>query len=876
MATFMQSFNASGAQSPRETIAGFLKRNAGLIIGVSLFVTFWMLVYTFAVYKPEYAAKSMVIIKDSAITGRYIEPDQYYALQTTSSSSSNPVLNTMGLLESGAIRDDLWVYFQSKHPEQLKKLKIKTKKQWDAFYQDGSSMIKAKNQTGTDLIAVEFAWNDPAIAREALGVVLTAFQNASRDLNRSEQSTRTRFLDQQVREIEDQLADIRRQKSVYQNENHTVSLKREGDDLAGSRMELSNRLSQIEAQAQGKEKLARRYQQLLGMNPEKALKASALGQNSSMARLQDELYRLQQQYSLMTSSLTETNPKVKEIEAQIQQVENNLEAERTRTLGADSIGKGQPVVADSSRNDLVKAMLVAHGEAQDLRAQASVIRTRLGQINTDISDFPQKAEGLAKIEQKEASLSVALDNLRQKTLENRLKEEQTLSNVFIVDQPRLPDKANFPNRNHLVVLSLLMGLGVGLASAFAKEQLSSSRQYGLPEWLEPLEQNDDDNNVAPETQPQPQIPASSNVVLQPPPQVTVLNNEPIAEKVELPVVGSLFDSLVPVAGPMLRQQQNQQPEIRRDLTRPLSQQPDVIPEMTHPVVNPLAQPEPAPTAEQPIPAILRPDFEIQEEHLMPPEVITPARSVRMAPTPSPVTVAQAQAEHQAKTALPLSEQEGIPTMHVAPEITPVEIMPAPPAATPTPEPVELDSERPITHEPISYKAPAQVNVVAESPLEETITEAPVSESSEADEHAVSLYEEQARKMPLPRRVRGVPAFLLGQETEENETRQPYTLVPKKQLLSPGDDLTQDMAPLEAPVQAPEESDYQPFPDEITGESFRPRKPLIKPIFFGKKPNRNPEAYFGLGNPKQRKRSELPTSLNRLMASIQGHPAKYDA
>lgn len=875
MAIFMQSFNDSGAQSPRETIAGFLKRNAGLIIGVSLFVTFWMLVYTFAVYKPDYAAKSMVIIKDSAITGRYIEPDQYYALQTTSSSSSNPVLNTMGLLESGAIRDDLWAYFQSKHPEQLKKLKIKTKKEWDAFYQDGSSVIKAKNQTGTDLIAVEFSWSDPAIAREALGVVLTAFQNASRDLNRSEQSTRTRFLDKQVSEIEDQLADIRQQKSAYQNVNHTVSLKREGDDLAGSRMELSNRLNQIEAQAQGKEKLARRYQQLLGMNPEKALKASALGQNSSMARLQDELYRLQQQYSLLTSSLTETNPKVKEIEAQIQQVKSNLEAESTRTLGTTPTGQEQPVVADSSRNDLVKAMLVAHGEAQDLRAQAAVLRNRLEEINSNISEFPQKAEGLAKIEQKEASLSLALDNLRQKTLENRLKEEQTLSNVFIVDQPRLPDKAQFPNRNHLVVLSLLMGLGVGLATAFAKEQLSSSRQYGLPEWLEPLEQNDDDNNVSPEMQPQLQMPANGNVVVQSP-QVTVLHNEPVADKVELPVVGSLFDSLVPVAGPMLRQQQNQPLEIRRDLTSPLAQQPEVTPEISHPAVNQPVQPETAPTAEQPAPAILRPDFEIQEEHLTPPEVFIPARSVRMAPTPSPVTVAQAQAEHQAKTALPLSDQEGVPTMHAAPEITPVEIVPAPPTATPAPVSAELNSERPITHEPISYKAPAQVNVVAESLPEESIMEAPVSESPQADEPATSLYEEQARKMPLPRRVRGVPAFLLGQETEENEDRQPYTLVPKKQLLSPGDDLTQDMAPLEAPVQAPEDSDYQPFPEEIAGESFRPRKPLIKPIFFGKKPNRHPEAYFGLGNPKQRKRSELPTSLNRLMASIQGHPAKYDA
>jgi uncharacterized protein involved in exopolysaccharide biosynthesis len=251
---------------PQTSIFDFLKRNALLIISVGLFVTFWMLVYTFTVYKPNFAAKAMVIIKDSAITSRYIEPEQYYALQTTSSSSSNPVLNTMGILKSGAISDALWNYFQTKRPEQLKKNKIKTRKEWDSFYQDGSAFIKAKNQPGTDLISIQFGWSDPVIAKEALTVVVKAFQDASRDLNKEEQISRTKFLNKQVVEIEKELAEIRKQKSEYQSTKRTVSVKREGDDLAGSRMELSNKLSQLESQARGKENVVRRYQQLLGMS----------------------------------------------------------------------------------------------------------------------------------------------------------------------------------------------------------------------------------------------------------------------------------------------------------------------------------------------------------------------------------------------------------------------------------------------------------------------------------------------------------------------------------------------------------------------------------------------------------------------------------
>lgn len=874
MAPFTSQQSKNKTLSLQASVAGFLKRNAALIVGVWLFITFWMLIYTFMVYKPGYAAKSMVIIKDSAVTGRYIEPDQYYALQTTSSSSSNPVLNTMGILKSNAIRNALWEFFRQNHPEQLKKNNIKSQQDWNDFFQDGSAFIKAKNQSGTDLIAIQFSWPNPVIAKEALGVVLIAFQNASRDLNRSEQITRTQFLDRQVADLEAQLTRIRNQKSAYQSTNGTVSVNREGDDLAASRMELSNKLNQIEGQAQGKEKLVRLYQQLLGMSSETALKASAIGQNSSIIRLQDELYRLEQQYSLLSASLTEANPKVQEVKAQIAQLKASLNAEEMRTLGVkNSAGNTQTVVADSTRGDLIRSMLMAQGEAQDLRAQATLTRTRLGQITTDISGFPQKAEGLAQIEQKEASLSTALNQLRQKALEGRLKEEQTLSNVFILDQPSLPDHAQFPNQSHLAILSVLMGLGVGLTTAFAKEQLASTNSYGLPQWLEPLDETSetDDTLELENDYPKKGKPVLVRHPLNPAPKIGMTSHEPVSDKVSLPAVGSLFDSLVPVAGPMLHQQ-SQNPEFREDLTRPISPKAqnqakaNDTPAETTPPLNASAPLEASLSKSVEL-DLLYPDFKIQENHLRPhDEVIAPppstiAQSVRVAPTPSPISVAQAQASYQANATLPMMGMEGVPVLHTAQGITAGEdadfLSSFQAGSLASSESARQESNDSIVFEPIQYKAPSQVNVVAE----------PLAPPTPTDEAATSLYEDHARQMPLPRRMRGVPAFLMGNDLEEDQPQPPYTLIPKKQQLSADDDLSQDMAPLTAPSPEAQASELLPFPDEVKGESFHPRQPLMSSFKSGKKPDLNPEAYFGIQN-RQQKQSQLPISINRLMAAIQ--------
>lgn len=850
---------ASFSTSQQATLTGFFSRNARLIAGVGLFVTFWMLVYTFVVYKPGYAAKATVIIKDSAITSRYIESEQYYALQTTSSSSSNPVLNTMGILKSGAISEALLAYFQSKHPEELKKNKIKTKKDWDSFYQDGSSFIKAKNQPGTDLIAIQFSWSNPIIAKEALIVVVKAFQDASRDLNKEEQISRTKFLKRQVGEIEEQLATIRAQKSAYQSNERTVSVKREGDDLAGSRMELSNKLSQLESQAQGKENMARRYQQLLGMDASKALTASAIGQNSSMSKLQDELYRLQQQYSLLNSSLTENNPKVREVQAQIEQVKANIEAETIRTMGHQFTGNPDGVVADGTRNTLITNMVQAQGEGQDLRAQASIIRKRLQQIDRDIKTFPGMAEGLANIEQKEASLSQALDQLREKVLEGRLKEEQTLSNVFIVDAPRLPEKPQFPNRSHLLVLSVLLGFGVGVASAFAREQFTSRDGCELPEWLEPVE-TDSMSEPAEERQlvasrawqsaqrepARPVQPVAPVLVPQP--------REVAEERVELPVIGSLFDSLVPVAGPMAQKQAQVQPvEFRRDLTRPLPKadvvEPSVVESIQdlpqHPVVQDPQAPIISVTDESTALAMSI------NEHVVPTtvsdDISQPAKTVKMAVPIDPTLLAEL---HNRSQNVPRPTPTDVPVLHASLPIT-----------------------------PLPQSQPEQMEYV-ETPETVSLT----------DSEARDLYDAQAKEMPLPRRRNRIPAFLLDGEPVVNEmddeSQPPYTLVPKKQLLSATDDLMQDVAPLEpteqqavSSVDIEESSDaveqqdqdfeplHSPIPAFMREESVNvPLQPLLSGFRFGRKPSRNPERFFGLGA-RAAKKQELPSSLTRMMQTL---------
>lgn len=770
---------------PEDTPIRFLKRNSLLIGGVAAFVMFWVLVYAFTLHSTQYAAKSVVIIKDSAITSRYVMPEQYYALQTTTSNSSNPVLNTMGLLKSKSISDALYDYFQEKRPEELSRNRIASRADWDRFFLDGSSFIKAKNQPGTDLITVEFEWDNPVVAQEALQVVVNAFQQASLELNQSEQRSRTSFLEKQVEEVDAQLAAVRSRKTRYRQGAGTVSVKRESDDLAGSRMELGNRLSQIEASARGKEAEVARYQKMLGMNPEKALKASALGQNATMAKLQDELYQLQQKAANLRTTYTENNPKVKEVQSQIDQIKADIEAEKVRTLGKQAADVQDGVVADTTRGTVVASMVAAQAEANRLRSEAAVIRNRLGEVNGMIQRFPQVESELAGIEQEEASLGSALDNLRQKVMEAKVKEEQTLSNVFIVDPPRMPVKPEFPTQLHLVVLSVVMGLGAGVVTAMGKEQLTGQGgEFRMPTWMQPVEgpvyvqaeASDERVSAESETAAQP-LPVSGRNAE----RKIVSGPVSVPEPADLPPARPSLPEveMVPVAGPMAERQPEQARAIQQDIMQAAA-------DNGNGHANGNAQ------AKRRIPAVsdlgdFNRAYSLYQPVAEGPVVYNGNGKVR---TAKPV-VAEVIAARQPQAERDIAEDyQGVPVMHASPAPSPKE-EPVPAAMT-LPRALEEEAFG-RTASPSGWEslpdAPARPDVTYAMP-EDDASQAPVlvsvgaRPSEDPDEMEWSPLPE-----PAPRRGRGLPAFLMDEMPEP----------PRKSILSAEDDLMQDVDPLPPPV-----------------------------------------------------------------------------
>ncbi|MEB3287278.1 MAG: hypothetical protein VKJ04_07225 [Vampirovibrionales bacterium] len=445
-----------------------VKQNKKLFVSVLLFTWLLSTTVTLIAYKPTYVSKGMLMIKDTAVTAKYITGDSY---ETTTSLSTSSVINTMGLLKADAYKHKLWDFFRTYHPEELKSRNIKNFKQWNAFFGNGSKLISYWNAPGTDLINVDFKWSNPQIATEGLQVVIDTFKELSLNLNQSEQRERGRFLGTQIEDMQHRLTAVREKIGNIKEANGIVDLAEENANIARARINLKTDMSATRAEASGKLSQLSGYQSMLGMSAKQAVTASALGRNDVFAKMQSELYALRSERNSLLTRYTEDSVKVQDVDNRIKQLEDNLEKEMKRTVGHGSGGRVPMAVSDSTRGDAVSRMMEAKAGALELGARSGALQRYLGELDTRAKKLNKVSVVLADLKLEEATLDESLKTLKEKELDAKLKETQTLSNVFVAEQPQIPLVPVAPTRTHFLIIDVLLAVIVAGLAIAAKEYL---------------------------------------------------------------------------------------------------------------------------------------------------------------------------------------------------------------------------------------------------------------------------------------------------------------------------------------------------------------------------------------------------------------------
>ena len=333
---------------------------------------------------------------------------------------------------------------------------------------------------------VTFDDNDPNVAYRVVRTLLDTFMEDSLGLKRSDSGVAQRFLEAQIKDYEQKLAEAESRLARFKQENMGTMPGSGGGYVQRLETEMTSlqQLRQAYTQLQTRrDELAR---QLAGEEPTFGLMGSAEGNP-----IDGQIARLKAQRDSLLLQYTEKHPQVQALQDTIARLEEEKRggAKVSSSVAAPGAGlsEDEAMVRSLDMNPVYQNLRLSLSQAD---ADLAAVRGQMQAQQALVNDLRGRMAAIPEVEAELARLNRDYDvNKRQyDTLVQRLESarisqsaEQTAENVKlrVLEPPVMPFKPSGPQRAGLNSLVLLAALGAGIGLALLLAQLNptfSSRE----------------------------------------------------------------------------------------------------------------------------------------------------------------------------------------------------------------------------------------------------------------------------------------------------------------------------------------------------------------------------------------------------------------
>ena len=316
------------------------------------------------------------------------------------------------------------------------------------FVLSGLDINPLKN---THLVEISFVSVDPELSSRIANAVANSYMEFNQSARYDTSAQASEFIGTQTTELKKQVSDLEAKLNQYGKENEIIGL----DDKENITNQKLGQLNQdvLEAQVESSRKEAR-YRGLLTTPPGSIKEVT---QSNLIQQLRQKTAELEREYTQKSKQFKPDWPDMVRLQAEW-----------------DSARK---TMAEESQKIFDDTLKTAKMEYEEASAHEKTVRGALeGQKSEAIK---QKQYGVEY-----SNLKAAVDSKRE--ILNKLMQRETetgslsqlknagTGNVWVVDAAEIPDRIFRPNKKMNILLSLFVGLALGVGMAFFLEYLDNS------------------------------------------------------------------------------------------------------------------------------------------------------------------------------------------------------------------------------------------------------------------------------------------------------------------------------------------------------------------------------------------------------------------
>ncbi|GAB4300364.1 MAG: polysaccharide biosynthesis tyrosine autokinase [Oscillatoriaceae cyanobacterium] len=351
--------------------------------------------------------------------------------------------------------------------------------------EDVVSNLSIRQAGDADVLIVSYTDTDPERAKAVLEVLGSTYVHYSLERQRSEATNAIGFIKEQLPEAQKELNQSASAIREFREKNGIVDPDTHATQVVGIKQSLEEQARSVEIALN---RTQRKYQELrlqvskAGQNPDAALPAAILSQDTVYQQLATQLKEIEAKYTEESSRFYDTHPVVQNLLRQRESMRQLLQYRSQRVLGS---AVGQVDITDVSgygkiQQDLAAQLLEVETELAAQNSQLQSIRKAQAEVENNFEKIPLLQQAYADLEREFKVKSEAVNRFLEKLQELQISEAQEIAPWQILEPPYLPENPVSPNIKRNLLLGLIAGGLLGIGAAILLER-TDQRVKGVEE-----------------------------------------------------------------------------------------------------------------------------------------------------------------------------------------------------------------------------------------------------------------------------------------------------------------------------------------------------------------------------------------------------------
>jgi polysaccharide biosynthesis transport protein len=339
---------------------------------------------------------------------------------------------------------------------------------------DVLTRLKVTGIAGTDVLQLSFEAGDPQIAAAVVNKIADIYIRNDIQTNRAKAAAAREFIQQQLPKTEVAVRSADSALRQFREKHGIVVLTEEASASVKMIADLDSSIAEAQAELADVTARSKDLQSRVGSDSREATTLSAVSQSSAVQEVLTQLQQTQQQLAVEQTRYRSGHPTITSLERRIDALNDLLgqrvaeAADGSRAVSSNDLQPGE------LRQSLIEEFVQAEVERQGLTNRINLLLQTQASYRERAKGIPSLEQNQRELERRVQAAQATYENLLTRLGEIQVAENQTIGTARLISPALVPTTAISPRRQVLFLLGGILGLLLGVATAFVLDLLDRS------------------------------------------------------------------------------------------------------------------------------------------------------------------------------------------------------------------------------------------------------------------------------------------------------------------------------------------------------------------------------------------------------------------